>query len=57
MSKRKDKRQGAALFSAINSAVATMPQPDDQDEGTEDEQGHNSQPLTDAQLASSKELA
>lgn len=57
MSKRKDKRQRAALFSAIHSAVAAMPQPDEQDEPTEHEQSHDSQPLTDAQLASSKELA
>lgn len=57
MSKRKDKRQRAALFSAINSAVAAMPQPDEQDEPTENEQSHDSQPITNAQLASSKELA
>ena len=56
MSKRKDKRQRATLFAAINTAVAGTP-PDEQDESAEHDQGHHSPPLTDAQLASSKELA
>lgn len=57
MSKRKDKRQRAALFSAINTAVTAGAPPDEQDEATEHDQGHHSPPLTDAQLAGSKELA
>jgi len=62
MSKRKDKRQKAALFSTITATVeatvgTTIPVEADEIEQRAGEGGHDHLPIADALLATSKELA
>ena len=56
MSKRKDKRQTAALFSTLTQRT-TIEQANEPEDADSTAQGHDTSPLSDAVLAQSKELA